>query len=127
MSRQLAKSKKKPTKKQISESRKVFGGTDDPAQLDLLLHNRLTRKMKPFVQQIFSHELLDTGAITGQYHVVLDDWFHTVDATVQTNFKRSMNEAQPHDKILLFIGFIRTKWKHKQNLHRNVKHNNNVD
>ena len=38
-----------------------------------------------------------------------------------------MNEAQPHDKISLFIGFIRTKCKQKQNLHRNVKYNNHVD
>ncbi len=31
---------------------------------------------------------LDTGKITGQYHVVFDDWFHTVDSTnnVSINF-----------------------------------------
>ena len=28
---------------------------------------------------------LDTGAITGQYHAVLDDWFHTVDAAVHAS------------------------------------------
>ena len=52
MSLQLAKSKKKLTKKQISKSQKVFNGTADPARLDLLLPNDLTRKMKPFLQQI---------------------------------------------------------------------------
>ena len=52
MSSQLRKRKPKPNKKQIAEAREVFEGTPYPIKLDLLTPNDLTKKMKPFRQQV---------------------------------------------------------------------------
>ena len=61
---------------------------------------------------------LETGAITGQYHVVLDNWLHTVDAIVHASIDFN------HDNW--YLTFRMTNWQYVPNGNLSADPNNST-